>query len=247
MIAPELTTAAGERYVDGGYLAENPDWHADDAPWKAGHILRMLERAKLKPKTVCEVGCGSGRVIELVAEGASADQADGYDISPQALTIASQRTRDGLSFYSGSPFDGDRRYDLAMAIDVIEHVEDPFAFARGLGKIGRYQLLHIPLDMNALSVARGWVIMDARNTIGHIHYFTRDTALALLDEAGLELIDEAYTPWAIDQSYKSWKKRIAAIPRRIAFGMVPHGTVRTIGGWSLLVLTRVRDEKEQVR
>ena len=92
--------------------------------------------------------------------------------------------------------------------------------------------------MNALAVARGWVIDEARRSIGHIHYFTRDTALALLREAGLEVLEECYTPWAIDQSHKSLKKRLAAVPRRIAFAMSPHTTVRAIGGWSLLVLTR---------
>ena len=56
--------------------------------------------------------------------------------------------------------------------------------------------------------------------------------------AGLEVVDHFYTPWAIDQAGKTLKKRLAAWPRRVAFGVAPHAVVRLVGGWSLMVLTR---------
>ncbi len=31
-------------YTNGTYLQQNPVWHQDDSAWKAGHILRILER-----------------------------------------------------------------------------------------------------------------------------------------------------------------------------------------------------------
>ncbi len=231
-------TSTQDRYLNGDYLALNGCWHEDDAPWKVDHILLRLKAAGLSPATICEVGCGSGRVVELLADAFPGARAEGFDISPQASAINAARARPGLSFTLGNAFESGRRYDLAMAIDVIEHVEDPFAFARSLGAMSRYQMLHIPLDMNALSVARGWPVMAARSDIGHIHYFTRDTAIALLKDAGLEPIGEHYTPWAIDQSHKSWKKRLAAVPRRLAYSVAPHAVVRAIGGWSLMVLCR---------
>lgn len=233
-----MATLTAARYLAGDYLAENPDWHEDDAPWKAGLIAELLGRAALRPRSICEVGCGSGRVLELVQQGFPGATGDGFDISPQAHAISTRRAREDLRFHHGSPFGRPLAFDLAMAIDVIEHVEDPFAFARDLAQIATHQLFHIPLDMNALSVARGWPVMDARSQIGHLHYFTRDTAIALLRECGLEIVAERYTPWAIDQSDKTWKKRIAAWPRRIAFQLAPHASVRLLGGWSLLVLTR---------
>lgn len=233
-----MATQTSQRYLAGDYLAENPDWHEDDAPWKAGLIKQMLDEASLRPRSICEVGCGSGRVIELVQQAFPEATGDGFDISPQAYQISARRARADLRFHHGSPFGQPLAFDLAMAIDVIEHVEDPFAFARDLAEIGTHQLFHIPLDMNALSVARGWPVMDARSQIGHIHYFNRDTAIALLRECELEIVAERYTPWAIDQSHKTWKKRLAAWPRRIAFQLSAHASARLLGGWSLLVLTR---------
>lgn len=227
-----------QRYVAGDYLSQNPGWHEEDSPWKAALISEMLNSVPLRPQSICEVGCGSGRVLELVVASLPGSQGDGYDISPQACAINSGRARADLRFHNGSPFNAGVSADLVMAIDVIEHVEDPFQFARNLAAIADFQLLHIPLDMNALSVGRGWPVMDARSQIGHLHYFTRDTAIALLAESGLEIVAERYTPWAIDQSYKTWKKRVAALPRRLAFALAPHAAVRLVGGWSLLVLTR---------
>ena len=48
-----------ELYLDGGYCANNPDWHTGDSPWKAAHVVAMLDRHRLAPKTICEVGCGT--------------------------------------------------------------------------------------------------------------------------------------------------------------------------------------------
>jgi 2-polyprenyl-3-methyl-5-hydroxy-6-metoxy-1,4-benzoquinol methylase len=233
-----MASVTSQRYLEGDYLARNPGWHEDDAPWKAAQISGLLGRAGLRPRSICEVGCGSGRVLELVVAALPGATGDGYDISPQAGAISASRARVDLRFHQRSPFGRERGFDLAMAIDVIEHVEDPFRFARDLSRLGGHQLFHIPLDMNAIAVARGWPVMNARSQIGHLHYFTRDTALALLRESGLEVIAEQYTPWAIDQSYKTWKKRLAAWPRRVAFRISAHASARLLGGWSLLVLTR---------
>lgn len=228
------------RYLDERYLAANADWHQDDSAWKFNHILTILDRNRIAPATLCEVGCGAGGIVELLARHWPASRVEGYEISPHAYAMCAGRQAPNLSFTQGSPFDGEARFDVAMAIDVIEHVEDPFAFARALGRISTHQVLHIPLDMNALAVARGWVIDNARNDIGHLHYFTQSTALSLLQESGLEVLDHFYTPWAIDQAGKTLKKRLAAWPRRVAFGVAPHAVVRLIGGWSLMVLTRTR-------
>jgi 2-polyprenyl-3-methyl-5-hydroxy-6-metoxy-1,4-benzoquinol methylase len=236
----QVTEDSTNRYLNGEYLAENPDWHEDDSPWKAGHIGTILDRNGVVPKNICEVGCGTGGVVEALADRYTTSEVVGYEISPQAYERCLMRSKPNLGFVCGSPFESDKHFDVLMAIDVIEHVENPFEFVRSMRRMSNYQVFHIPLDMNALATARGWVIMDARHKIGHLHYFTRDTALSLLEECGLTVVDSFYTPWAIDQSYKTWKKRLAAWPRRIAFGLSPHATVRAIGGWSLMVLAKPR-------
>ncbi len=232
------TDGSADRYLQGDYLQANPDWHEADAAWKVGQISRLMARHPVACASFCDVGCGTGLGTSLLKDVFSGAQADGYEISPQAYALAERRAGPSLHFHNGSPFEGTAVFDIAVSLDVLEHVENAFDFVRGMARVGRHVILHIPLDMNALSVLREWPIIAARHDIGHLHYFSRGTAIALLRECGLEIIDELYTPWAIDQSGKSWKKRLAAWPRRLAFAMAPHMTVRAVGGWSLLVLAR---------
>lgn len=52
-----------KRYIDGSYLAENPNWDREDAPWKAAIVQHILSDNQIKPASICEVGCGSGDVL----------------------------------------------------------------------------------------------------------------------------------------------------------------------------------------
>ena len=42
-------------------------WHEEDSPWKAKNIYKILEKNNLSPKSVCEIGCGSGEVLHYFA------------------------------------------------------------------------------------------------------------------------------------------------------------------------------------
>jgi len=68
-------------------------------------------------------------------------------------------------------------FDVVMAIDVLEHVEDYFTFLRKISKKGKYKIFHIPLDMSVSAVLRISPLIDGRKKVGHIHYFSKDTAL----------------------------------------------------------------------
>lgn len=227
-----------DKYRGEDYLSENPTWHEDDAPWKVSHISDILVRNGIAPASIADVGCGTGAIVDLLSKRYPEASVKGFEISPHAYEMCMKRQSVNLAFSMSDPFQSGETFDLCMAIDVVEHVENPFSFLRSMRTMGKWHVLHFPLDMNALAVGRGWVLPEARRTLGHIHYFSRDSALALLTECGFEVADSFYTAWAIDQSYKTMKKRLAAWPRRIAYTIAPDATVRLVGGWSLMVLAR---------
>src|SRR5688572_3970472 len=108
-------------YTDGTYLTQNPDWHADDSAWKAGHVQRMLERHGIVPKTVCEVGCGAGEILrELSTRLAPGTRFFGYDISPNAYALCSQKASANLQFNLADLLEEPVHFDLVMALDVFE-------------------------------------------------------------------------------------------------------------------------------
>jgi hypothetical protein len=74
--------------------------------------------------------------------------------------------------------------------------------------------------------------------VGHLHYFTKDTALATLESTGYHIEAWRFTAGSLDLPDQSVLQRIARIPRRLGFVFAPELTVRALGGCSLLVLAR---------
>lgn len=238
-VAGSGESAAGGLYTGGGYLEKNPLWHVDESPFKVEQILRMLRKNRLQPKTICEVGCGAGEVLKLLRERME-ETCDfrGYDISPQALEMSKSRETERLRFQLG---DISREegvfFDMLLVLDVVEHVEDYFGFLRGIRPKGDLKIFHFPLDLSVQAVLRKRGLLKRRELYGHIHYFTRETALHSLEDVGYQVLDQFYTPRCIELAKETIQK-IASLPRRICFAMHEDLTVRILGGYSLLVLAR---------
>lgn len=227
-------------YRSGEYLKNNPTWHIEDSPWKAKQIFKIIKNNNLKPFSICEVGCGAGGILDQLYLSMPGNISfAGYEISPQAFELCRQKEKDRLHFYledlleDGKPF-----FDIILAIDIIEHIEDYLGFLRKLRERGVYKIFHIPLDLSAQTVLRYSPILKARQSVGHIHYFTKETAIAMLIDTGYEILDYSYTASAIDLPAKSFKSSLLRLPRKIAYTLSKDMTVRLLGGYSLLVLTK---------
>ncbi|MEA2175864.1 MAG: hypothetical protein QOD00_3456 [Blastocatellia bacterium] len=230
-------------YQSGEYVEKNPTYHVEDSPWKAQQILKMLRRHQLEARTVCEIGCGAGEVLrQLQTHLPSTTEFYGYEISPQGFALCAERAGGRLQFFRedllasrAGPF------DLLLCIDVFEHVEDYMGFLRRLRPKARYHIFHIPLDLSAQSVLRASPVMLERALVGHLHYFMKETALATLSDTGYEILDWFYTPGALNNP-RSIKARLASWPRKICSLINRDLTVRLLGGYSLLVLTKSKSE-----
>jgi 2-polyprenyl-3-methyl-5-hydroxy-6-metoxy-1,4-benzoquinol methylase len=227
-------------YETGEYLEHNKTWHTEDSPWKAKDILRILKKNLIDPDTVCEVGCGAGEILKQMSYQLPPDvQFHGYEISPQAFEMTQERASDRIHFYLKDLLEEgeDVTYDVVMAIDVFEHVEDDFGFVRKLRKRGKHQVYHIPLDISVNGILQD-KFMYGRKTVGHIHYYTKETALALLEDTGHQIVDYFYTPDSLELPRKTLKSKIAKYPRKLMYSVKPDLAVKLFGGFSLLVLTR---------
>ena len=216
-------------YVSGEYLAQNPSWHAEDAPWKFGHVAELLHRNDLTPARVVEVGSGSGDVLRLLADQLPYARLAGFDISPDALRLAQPKAGGRLTFQLGSPF-GLGGYDLALALDVFEHVPDYMGFLRDMTKLAEFQIYNIPLDLCVRYVLQKSLIMNSRESVGHLHYFFKDTALATLEDTGHRVIDwSCHSPSLVQPDMKG-------AFRRWLFRLNPDLCARLMGGFSMTVL-----------
>ena len=229
-------------YVDGEYLANNPHWHTADSPWKARQILERLEANSLAPQKIAEIGCGAGQILlELHDAMAASCQFTGYEISPDAFAMCDPGSRDRVTYEFANLLDTDRYFDMLLVMDVAEHVEDYFSFLRELRHRAKYTMIHVPLELSAQTVLRNSPLVTARKSVGHIHQFTRDAFHASLVDTGHEVIDWAYTSPVLDGRSKTIKQRIGRLPRKVGYRLSPELTVRCLGGFSAMFLTRSAD------
>jgi SAM-dependent methyltransferase len=231
------------RYQDGRYLEDNPTWHEEDALTKATWVNGILNRhPDIRVASICDVGCGTGGVlVALRSLMGTAVRAVGFEPSAVAARIAKETHAD-VEVIPRPPTLADGPFDVAVILDVFEHVEDFYGFLTELRGLADHYVFHIPLDMTALNIVRVDELMRIRDTLGHIHHFCPQSARDSLRVCGYEIVDEHFTIVAgglTDGLPLSVK--LLRILRRTGFRVAPDLTARMIGGLSLMVLARSAD------
>lgn len=228
---------SNDLYVSGAYLERNPGWHVRESPWKASQVAQILGDHEIEPHSICEVGCGVGEVLAQLQEKLAPDcQFWGYEVSPIAFSRAQERANDRLHFnLADLREDLDTHFDLLLVLDVLEHVDDYLGFLSDLRTKATFTLMHIPLDLSVQTVFRPGALSKRRDLYGHLHYFTKDTALRTLKDAGYRILDARYTDHPIVFG-GTREQRMLKFPRRVGFALNQDWTARLLGGYSLLVL-----------
>lgn len=231
-------------YLDGTYLEQVRDWHAGDSPWKASKVFQLIQKHGLHPQSVYDVGCGAGEIlVELQKKMEAGVKFAGFDISPQAISLAEAKSGSQIAF-SNTDFLTAQVLppDLILLLDVFEHVADYLGFLDALRKKAAWMIVHIPLDINAKAVLRkSKGMLEMRAQYAHLHYFTKETALATLADTGYEIIDVVYTDdFEITDRMipRKVRSRIAYEVRRFLFRLRRDWAVSIFDHFNALVLVR---------
>lgn len=228
-----------EIYLDGTYLKMDPTWSQWSSPWKASQIFKMITRNKLEPKTVCEVGCGAGEVLRQLQSKMDGDCTFyGYDVSPQAIKLCDGKENERLHFKLGDiTREQHAFFDLVLVVDVLEIVDDYLSLLRGIRSKGDYKIFHIHLNMTVQRLLRDYTMVQLIKE-GHVHFFSKATALQTLKYAGYEVIDYCYTGKAVDLPTNRMSRKLMKLPRQLAYAIHKDLAVSFFGGWELLVLAK---------
>lgn len=226
-------------YTAGSYRQCNEDWHDEDGPVKAREICSLLERNRISFGSCADIGCGTGRVTKIMASAFDADFF-GYEISHIPLDQSEQKP-DNVKFIVGDFFDVSElpSYDLVMLNDVVEHIPDCFSFLNRIKQYSRYMILRLPIEINVLHTLTNRQAHNRRR-LGHLHYFSKDTALATVEECGLTIVDWQYVFDGLNMPHTSRSLLKIALkgPRLIALNLFPDLGVRLFGGAGILILAR---------
>jgi 2-polyprenyl-3-methyl-5-hydroxy-6-metoxy-1,4-benzoquinol methylase len=222
---------------NGEYFRNNPTWHVQDSPWKAKQIIKMLSRNSINPKYIAEVGCGAGEILNQLYLSMPNDISfTGFDISGDAINLAKKREKDRLEFKHEDFLETNERFDLLLIIDVLEHIDDYLGFLKLCKNKAKNTIFHIPLELSAQAILRN-LLISGRKSLGHLHYFMKETAIAALVDSGYDIIDYFYTAGSLDLP-RTLNQKIAFLPRKLLYKANKDIAVRLLGGFSLLVLTK---------
>lgn len=224
-------------HLNGDYFKKHPTWHVEYSAWKADNIFEFLQRKKLAPKTIGEVGCGAGEVLRQLQLKMPGDtQFWGWDVAPPAIELAKTRENDRLRFSVADFGTIDTpSLDLLLTLEVVDHVEDYLGFLRMLRSRAELKLFSFSLDISAQSALRSGAFLQRRNDHGHLHHFSKESAISALEYTGYEILDWCYPP---NMAGASTLATLAKPVRTVMYAVAPELTVRAFGGYSLLVLTR---------
>ena len=122
-------------------------------------------------------------------------------------------------------------------MDVFEHVDDYLGFLRLCKNKAKNVIFHIPLDLSVQGILRN-IPMVNRNSVGHLHYFMKETAIATLVDTGYEIVDSFYTAGMLELPRKTLKAKLAFLPRKLMYNVNEDLAAKVFGGFSLLVLAK---------
>jgi 2-polyprenyl-3-methyl-5-hydroxy-6-metoxy-1,4-benzoquinol methylase len=166
---------------------------------------RTLEElfVKASPKTLLDVGCGEGVLTHEWAKRIDG-KVVGIDLDdPHLHAEWEKRQAPNLEYRvlkaENMPFE-DGAFDVASAIEVLEHVPDPEHTVAEMARVASgWLLVSVPREplWRGLNMARGAYLKDLGNTPGHLNHWSKRSFVRLLSQHGEVVEARSPFPWTM--------------------------------------------------
>jgi 2-polyprenyl-3-methyl-5-hydroxy-6-metoxy-1,4-benzoquinol methylase len=160
--------------------------------------------AQADPRSLLDVGCGEGVLVHRWAQRLGEKRVVGIDLEEQSIQAGwSRRQAPNLEYRTlqaeDLPFAANE-FDLASAIEVLEHVPNPERTLAEMARCAeRHLLVSVPREplWRVLNVARGAYLAQLGNTPGHCNHWSRGSFLQLLSRYGKVVAVRSPFPWTM--------------------------------------------------
>jgi 2-polyprenyl-3-methyl-5-hydroxy-6-metoxy-1,4-benzoquinol methylase len=156
------------------------------------------------PRSLLDVGCGEGVLVQQWAKRLGEGRVVGIDLEEDSIQAGwAEHGAPNLEYRvmeaSDLPF-GDGEFDLASAIEVLEHVPDPEHTVAEMARCAeRHLLVSVPREplWRMLNMARGAYWPALGNTPGHLNHWSRRSFVELLSRHGEVAEVRSPFPWTM--------------------------------------------------
>jgi 2-polyprenyl-3-methyl-5-hydroxy-6-metoxy-1,4-benzoquinol methylase len=167
---------------------------------------RSLEElfAAADPSSLLDVGCGEGVLVQRWALERPAARLVGIDLEEPSIQAGwAEHEAPNLTYRvmeaANLPF-ADGEFELASAIEVLEHVPDPEHTVAEMARCAsRHLLVSVPREplWRLLNIARGAYWSELGNTPGHLNHWSRRAFVELLSRHGRVAEVRSPFPWTM--------------------------------------------------
>jgi 2-polyprenyl-3-methyl-5-hydroxy-6-metoxy-1,4-benzoquinol methylase len=155
------------------------------------------------PRSLLDVGCGEGVLVEKWARRIDG-RVVGIDLDDPVLHAEwAKRQVRNLEYRvmkaENLPF-ADGEFEVATAIEVLEHVPDPEHTVAEMARVAsRHLLVSVPREplWRGLNMARGAYLKDLGNTPGHLNHWSKRGFVSLLSKHGTVVEARSPFPWTM--------------------------------------------------
>ena len=159
---------------------------------------------KSDPRSLLDIGCGEGVLTHQWAQELADRRVVGIDLDdPQLHAAWEQRRAPNLEYRvmkaENLPF-ADGEFEVASAIEVLEHVPDPAHTVAEMARVAsKHLLVSVPREplWRMLNMARGAYIKDLGNTPGHLNHWSKRGFVGLLGRYGEVVEARSPFPWTM--------------------------------------------------
>jgi 2-polyprenyl-3-methyl-5-hydroxy-6-metoxy-1,4-benzoquinol methylase len=156
------------------------------------------------PQSLLDIGCGEAVLTHEWALKLAPKRVVGLDLEDPAIQAEwEKRQAPNLEYKimkaENLPF-ADDEFDVATAIEVLEHVPDPAHTVAEMARVAqRWLLVSVPREplWRGLNIARGAYIKDLGNTPGHVNHWSKRAFVALLSRHGEVVEARSPFPWTM--------------------------------------------------
>jgi len=165
-------------------------------------LEQLMTRAS--PASILDVGCGEGVLTAQWADRPGVERIVGIDLEdPKLQAEWATRARPNLEYRmmlaENLPF-ADGEFDVATAIEVLEHVPDPEHTVAEMARCAdRHLLVSVPREplWRGLNMARGAYLRELGNTPGHLNHWSKRSFERLLGRHGTVVEARSPFPWTM--------------------------------------------------